>query len=141
MHVLYREVGRGERVSESATKHILASRMAPLDFANVAPALYDGFRALIEEACARGVLDPPHGRTRMPDPHKIVEGGPSGSDEDIGVDEDEGNEGNMDEENDRANCDDEDDDDNLLAYKYDYGFNALVFLGEYLRRNNPRAIQ
>lgn len=37
--------------------------------------------------------------------------------------------------------DDEDDDAKLLEYKFDYGFNPLIFLGEYLRRNNPAAVQ
>lgn len=37
--------------------------------------------------------------------------------------------------------DEDDDDANLLDYKYEYGFNPLLFLGTYLRRNSPVAIK
>ncbi|CAN0335056.1 unnamed protein product, partial [Ectocarpus sp. 12 AP-2014] len=47
-----------------------------------------------------------------------------------------------DDEDDNENDDDDDvDDDELLEYTFDYGFNPLVFLGEYLRNNNPAAVQ
>lgn len=38
-------------------------------------------------------------------------------------------------------ADDDDNDAKLLEYKYEYGFNPLVFLGEYLRRHSPAMIQ
>lgn len=138
-----------------------------LDLASIAPMLNAGFRAVLEEASKRGVLDPPHGRTPMPDPKKITEDDPfmiPSDDEEGGrgeVKEQEevvakataagaatgtvppcrGGVGNLVNDNKSNDDDDDDDDDRLLEYKFDYGFNPLVFLGEYLRRNNPAAIR
>lgn len=134
-----------------------------LDLAAIAPVLNAGFRAVLDEAYKRGVLDPPYGRTPMPDPNKITEHDPLGSSEDRGgrggADEDEGSAGTdlasasmVDTErggdskegageNDEESDDGGDDDAKLLEYKFDYGFNPLVFLGEYIHRNNPAAIR
>lgn len=44
-----------------------------LDLAAISPVLNAGFRAVLEEAGRLGVLDPPYGRTPVPDPEKITE--------------------------------------------------------------------
>lgn len=129
-----------------------------LDLASIAPMLNASFRAVLNEASKRGVLDPPHGRTPMPDPQKITEGDLFASDggSDIGGDDDDREETDtepdepaleaMDTEEEPpppeedGDDQDDDDDDKLLEYKFDYGFNPLVFLGEYLRKNNPAAV-
>lgn len=137
-----------------------------LDLASIAPMITAGFRAVLNEASKRGVLDPPHGRTPMPDPQKITEEASSASKggkiKSGGGDDDEEEGGETDTESDeparvatdaeepplpgeevdddRDDDGDDDDDDKLLEYKFDYGFNPLVFLGEYLRKNNPAAI-
>lgn len=126
------------------------SSSTALDLASIAPLINAGFRAVLSEAAERGVLDPPHGRTPMPDPGKITEEDPfdSSSDGDIGNDDD-GDETKIAEKAvvdtgplpGGGDDDGEDDDDKLLEYKFDYGFNPLVFLGEYLRKNNPGAMQ
>lgn len=168
-----------------------------LDLDSIAPVLNAGFRAVLEEASKRGVLDPPHGRTLMPDPKKLIEDDPYGSGDD-GDDEDDiirrqvedeggtGGEGGTSEAqgeaervvdgetttcctsgtrenghlpavagdgsrdervpdsneggNGRDGDYDEDDDDHLLDYEFHYGFNPLVFLGDYLRKNSPAAV-
>lgn len=46
---------------------------AALDLEAISPVLNAGFRAVLEEASRLGVLDPPYGRTPMPDPKKITE--------------------------------------------------------------------
>jgi len=128
------------------------------DLSTIAPILTAGFRAVLVEATKRGVLDPPHGRTPIPDPKKIVENNPrlgesaecgervvgdkmdnapTGADLDLpkynALVDTEG-----------AGYDDksaeDEDDEKLLEYKFDYGFNPLVFLGEYLRRQSPTTI-
>ncbi|CAN0449655.1 unnamed protein product, partial [Laminaria digitata] len=147
-----------------------------LDLESIAPIVNAGFRAVLAEASKLGVLDPPHGRTPMPDPKKITDEYPVASDNDGGKDggdsggsdkgtyavttpastttrtgplpspggtrtdngttgDNNGKDGDGDDDD-----DDDDSDEKLLEYKFDYGFNPLVFLGEYLRRNNPVAI-
>lgn len=127
----------------------------PLDLDSIAPIVNAGFRAVLVEASKLGVLDPPHGRTPMPDPKKITDEDPFASEngKDDGSDSDTGaccrttsggawnNNGNNDENADDDDNDDADSDETLLEYKFDYGFNPLVFLGEYLRKNNPVAIR
>lgn len=121
---------------------------SPLDLASVAPILNAGFRAVLAEASKRGVLNPPYGRTAMPDPNKIIEDDPFGStgDEDEEADEEDSETKGDDRRGSSGGGggdedDEDDDDDKLLEYKFDYGFNPLVFLGDFLRRNNPVAIQ
>lgn len=126
-----------------------------LDLTAIAPMINAGFRAVLNEASKLGVLDPPHGRTPMPDPNKITEEDAfvsnSDRDDDNSDREETGTE--VSEEQTHASSadlgvggededeDDDDDDDKLLEYKFDYGFNPLVFLGEYLRKNNPAAVR
>lgn len=145
-----------------------------LDLESIAPIVNAGFRAVLAEASKLGVLDPPHGRTPMPDPKKITDADPFAFDEggrDGGSKSEKGtyaaatqasvgpppspggtrnvnghnDDGDDDNNNNDGDDDDDDDDDDsdekLLEYKFDYGFNSLVFLGEYLRRNNPVAIR
>lgn len=109
------------------------------EIASIAPILNSGFRQVLAEANKLGVLDPPHGRTPMPDPKKIVEDNPSSSDGEEGGNNRQKETPSGAEVN--GGNDDDDDDDKLLEYKFDYGFNPLVFLGEYMRRNNPVAIR
>ena len=132
-----------------------ATNSHALDLDSIAPIVNAGFRAVLAEASKLGVLDPPHGRTPMPDPKKITDEDPFASDD---------GESDNGSESEKGTCatttpakagpspspggarndnedDDEDCDEKLLEYKFDYGFNSLVFLGEYLRRNNPVAIR
>lgn len=48
-----------------------------LELAAITPVLNAGFRAVLKEAARLGVLDPPYGRTPMPDPKKITEEDPT----------------------------------------------------------------
>ncbi|CAM9591313.1 unnamed protein product, partial [Hapterophycus canaliculatus] len=121
---------------------------AALDLASIAPLINAGFRAVLSEAAKRGVLDPPHGRTPMPDPDKIIQENPFDSSDDEDNCNGDGEEKAIaveavvdKEPSPEGGDDDDDDDDKLLEYKFDYGFNPLVFLGEYLRKNNPAAMQ
>lgn len=128
------------------------------DLSTIAPILTAGFRAVLVEATNRGVLDPPHGRTPLPDPKKITENNPRlGESLEYGerVVDDEMNSAPNGADMDLSKCNalvdteeagyddksaEDDDDEKLLEYKYDYGFNPLVFLGEYLRRQSPTTI-
>lgn len=118
-----------------------------LDLASIAPIINAGFRAVLNEASQRGVLDPPHGRTPMPDPKKITEGAAFAWSDGGDPDDREETETEASDEQPPTAAgtepeeEDEDDDDKLLEYKFDYGFNPLVFLGEYLRKNNPAAVR
>lgn len=121
-----------------------------IDLVSIAPMIDAGFRAVLAEASKRGVLDPPYGRTPMPDSKKIIEDDPFT----LG-DGGQGNEKEEDEvfvaastgmESSSAggigdDSNDDDDEDKLLEYKFDYGFNPLIFLGEFLHRNNPATIR
>jgi hypothetical protein len=83
-------------------------------------------RALLTEAEKRGVLKPPYGRAPMPDPSSILKP--------LSIDDEKpepvpGDSGLAE--------DDEEDDSDLLNYKYEYGFNPLVFIGEWLQANDP----
>ena len=146
-------------VNTTAGAHCSNGNNNALDLDSIAPIVNAGFRAVLAEASNLGVLDPPHGRTPMPDPQKITDEDPFASG-DGGRDGSESEKGTYastpdstgpppspgctrnDDSNDDDNDDDDDDsDEKLLEYKFDYGFNPLVFLGEYLRRNNPVAIR
>lgn len=128
------------------------------DLSTIAPILTAGFRAVLVEATKRGVLDPPHGRTPIPDPKKIVENNPR-----LGESAEYGGRVVDDEMDNAPTCADldlpksnalvdtegvgyddksaeDDGDEKLLEYKFDYGFNPLVFLGEYLQRQSPPTI-
>lgn len=128
------------------------------DLSTIAPVLTAGFRALLVEATKRGVLDPPHGRMPIPDPKKIIDNDPrleESAEYGGGVVDDEMNHAPSGADLDLPKCNalvdtkdvgyddksaEDDDDEKLLEYKYDYGFNPLVFLGEYLRRQSPTTI-
>lgn len=148
-------IGSDDISSKSPSKEGKTSNTA-LDLASIAPMINAGFRAVLNEASKLGVLDPPHGRTPMPDPRKITgeDAFASSSGGDDGNNSDRGDTGTeISEEPTAASSadlraveedddeDDDDDDDKLLEYKFDYGFNPLVFLGEYLRKNNPAAVR
>jgi hypothetical protein len=82
-------------------------------------------QALLTEAEKQGVLKPPYGKAPMPDPSSILKP--------LNIDDDEpepvpGDDGL---------ADDDEDDSDLLNYKYEYGFNPLVFIGEWLQANDP----
>lgn len=144
-------IGSDDIISKSSGKKgSTTTSSTALDLASIAPMINAGFRAVLNEASRLGVLDPPHGRTPMPDPKKIIEEDASGGagDNDNSDREETGTE--VSEEPTAASSadlggreedDDDDDDDKLLEYKFDYGFNPLVFLGEYLRRNNPAVVR
>ena len=137
-------------------------RRATFDLSAIAPVLTAGFHAVLEEATGRGVLDPPYGRTPMPEPKKIIENCPRSVGFEDGVDtlgerkarssadeSDRSNRvslaevvhfGDVDGDKSEEEYADDEDDEKLLEYKFDYGFNPLLFLGEYLRRKNPALI-
>ncbi len=140
-------------VSNDTTSKSVSStprkRAGGLDLASIAPIINAGFRAVLDEASKLGVLDPPHGRTPMPDPKKITEEEASAwSDDGDPAEREETDTEVSDEQPPTAvgtpepeEEEDDDEDDKLLEYKFDYGFNPLVFLGEYLRKNNPAALR
>lgn len=141
-------------VSDDATSKCASSTPSRsaggLDLAAIAPIINAGFRAVLNEASKLGVLDPPHGRTPMPDPKKITEEEAfAWSDNGDPADREETDTEVSDEQPTTAPAgtpepeeeEEDDDDDKLLEYKFDYGFNPLVFLGEYLRKNNPAALR
>lgn len=141
--------GSKQEVAFRAKIHDAATPL--LDLATVAPVLNAGFRAILEEAHNRRVLDPPYGRTAMPDPSKITQRDPI-LDTDIADDDSaagttdlfvvpEGRSPGLVADDDHALADESDEDSKLLEYKFDYGFNPLIFLGEFLRRNSPGAIR
>lgn len=123
------------------------------DLGKITPILKTGFRAVLTEALRLGVLDPPHGRTPMPDPNRITqEEIPNDLAEYPHSDDDESSRASVPVESrlpsdpaeeiaqDVRDDDAESDDANLLEYHFNFGFNPLVFLGDYLRQNNPVAI-
>lgn len=124
------------------------------NLATITPILKTGFRAVLTEALRLGVLDPPHGRTPMPDPNKITQQEiPNDLAEYSQSDDGESSRASVRVESclpcvdpaaeiaqDVRDDDAESDDANLLEYHFNFGFNPLVFLGDYLRQNNPVAI-
>eukprot|EP00903_Cladosiphon_okamuranus_P005498 g5479.t1 len=153
-------IGSDDISSNSSNKKgSTATSSTALDLASIAPMINVGFRAVLNEASRLGVLDPPHGRTPMPDPKKITEveafaSGSAGDNDNSDRGEETGTDvseeptaassadlGEREEDDDEEDDDDDDDDDKLLDYKFEYGFNPLVFLGEYLLKNNPAAVR
>jgi hypothetical protein len=82
-------------------------------------------QALLTEAEKHGVLKPPYGRAPMPEPSSILKPLDIDDDEPEPVPGDDGL------------AEDDEDDSDLLNYKYEYGFNPLVFIGEWLQANDP----
>ncbi|KAG5182772.1 hypothetical protein JKP88DRAFT_245386 [Tribonema minus] len=89
--------------------------------------LDEGIRALLAEAQRLDVVQPPYGRSVIPDPRKVLEPTPEPDPGDVDL---------------QVTDDDNGDDDNaLMAYKYEYGFNPLVYLGEWLLQRDPVRLQ
>ena len=89
--------------------------------------LFSGIKEVLEEATAEGVLQAPYGRPKQVTLEEIEEKLNEESDSDD--DDAEGDEG-----------DEEDSSDEEIEFEYSYGYNPLVRLGMYLRRNNPKNI-
>ena len=103
--------------------------------------LFHGLNETLVAASKEDVLSSPYGRPEQLTIEKLDakmnEPSDSESEDDITKDDDEEkkdeNTGNDDE-------DSEDDSDEEVHFSYKYGFNPLIFLGQYLKRNNPKNI-
>ena len=104
----------GQRVAGQPPAADLTALQALLD---------QGIQALLAEATAKNVLQPPYGRSLLPDPRKVLEPALSLTEA---------------AEHAVTTSDEQDD---ALSFHFDYGFNPLCFLGEWLIAHDPVELQ
>ena len=89
--------------------------------------IHGALEALLIEAKERGIDKPPYGRGPL---HLPYDDYTREDDDEDDEDDDEEGEGDYDE-------DEDDDFEEDPPFKFEYGFNALSFLADYLRAHNP----
>ena len=95
--------------------------------------LHSGIETTLHEADEKEALEPPYGRkTANPLPKSDEDGG--------GLDEDDPW-ADVEEDEDEEEGEDEEDEEEETKFEYTYGFNPLLFLGEYLQTTNPKVVR
>jgi hypothetical protein len=94
--------------------------------------LHSGVESTLREAENQDVLEPPYGR-------KVANPLPKTDDEDE-LDADDPW-ADVEDEEDEDGEEDGEEEEEEPKFEFAYGFNALKFLGEYLKTNNPKAVR
>ena len=95
--------------------------------------LHSGIERTLHEADEKEVLEPPYGR-------KMANPLPKTDDDGGGLDDDDPWADVEDDEEDEDDGEEEEEEEEP-KFEYTYGFNPLLFLGEFLKTNTPKAVR